>query len=230
MYVLAICTILCTVILFFICKAKVSNSNVIYDECISPILEKLGDNESITKDVLQYISNYNTKVQKNKDKNEKISYYNVNNDKIIIKDTQDLKDCSRLIQICHECVHSIQSKKILKMNYIFSNINILYFLLTFLYFFYNNSYGTRMILLIIQLFIFIVTFVLKIIVESDATYRATIVARDYLQNKVVDNAINEFIKKMQSEIYSIVPMFYFSLFIQGAMLLIINQLGAIFIK
>ena len=35
--------------------------------------------------------------------------------------------------------------------------------------------------------------------------------------------------KVENEIYSIVPMFYFSLFMQGAILLIINQVGAILI-
>ena len=163
MYILALCTILCTAILFFICYKKINNTEVIYDEKISPVIEKLGDNEVITNIILKHISNYTTNVEKNKEKNEKISYYNVNNDKIVIKDTCDLKDCSRLIQICHECVHSIQDKKLLKLHFIFSNINILYFLGTFLYFFYNSGETLRMALLLIQIFIFLITFMLKII-------------------------------------------------------------------
>ena len=229
MYVLALSTILCTAILFFICYKKVNNNQVIYDENVSPIVEKLGDNEVITNIVLQHINNYTTKVEKNKEKNEKISYFNVNNDKIVIKDSNDLKDCSRLIQICHECVHSIQDKKLLKLHFIFSNINILYFLGTFLYFFYNDNQDVRMTLLLIQIFIFLITFMLKIITESDATYRAPIVAYDFLSDKVNKKSLDEFKKKVEDEIYSIIPIFYFSLFMQGAMLLIINQIGAILI-
>lgn len=229
MYVLALGTILCTAILFFICHKKINNNQVIYDENVSPIVEKLGDNEVITNIVLQHINNYTTKVEKNKEKNEKISYFNVNNDKIVIKDSNDLKDCSRLIQICHECVHSIQDKKLLKLHFIFSNINILYFLGTFLYFFYNDNQDVRMTLLLIQIFIFLITFMLKIITESDATYRAPIVAYDFLSDKVNKKSLDEFKKKVEDEIYSIIPIFYFSLFMQGAMLLIINQIGAILI-
>lgn len=229
MYVLTLCTILCTAILFFICYKKINNDQVIYDEKISPIVEKLGDNEAITNIVLQHINNYTTKVEKNKEKNEKISYFNVNNDKIVIKDTSDLKDCSRFIQICHECVHSIQDKKLLKLHFIFSNINILYFLGSFLYFFYNDNYNVRMNLLIIQIFIFLITFMLKIVTESDATYRAPVIAYDFLSDKVDKKSLDEFKKKVENEIYSIIPLFYFSLFSQGAILLIINQIGAIFI-
>lgn len=229
MYILALCTILCTAGLFFICYKKINNNEVIYDEKISPLVQKLGDNEVITNIVLQHLNNYTTKVEKNKEKNEKISYYNVNNDKIVIKDTTDLKDCSRLIQICHECVHSIQDKKLLKLHFIFSNINILYFVGTFLYFFYNSSENLRMTLLLIQIFIFLITFMLKIITESDATYRAPIVAYDFLSDKIDKKSLDEFKKKIEKEVYSIIPTFYFSLFMQGAMLLIINQVGAILI-
>ena len=149
-------------------------------------------------------------MEKNKDKNRKISFYNVNNDKIVIKDTTDLKDCSRLIQVCHECVHSIQDKNVLKLHFIFSNINILYFLGTFLYFFYDKRESVRLALLLIQIFIFIITFILKIITESDATYRATIIANDFLKDKVEGETLNNFVKKIENEVYSIAPVMYFS--------------------
>ena len=228
-YILLLSSVLCTAMLYTICHKKVNKTDGIYDDKVSPILEKLGDNEAITNSVLQHVNNYTTKVEKNKDKNQKISFYNVNNDKIVIKDTVDLKECSRFIQVCHECVHSIQDKNILKLHFIFSNINILYFLGTFLYFFYDKRESVRLALLLIQIFIFIITFVLKIITESDATYRATIVANDFLADKVEKEALSNFIKNAENEIYSIAPIMYFSLYMQGAILLIINQIGAILI-
>lgn len=229
MHILALCTILCTVTLYIICYKKIDNSKNIYDEKISPVLEKMGNNQEITNLVLQHLSNYTTKVEKNKEKNEKISYYNVNNDKIIIKDTEDLKDCTRLIHVSHECIHSIQSKKMLKLHYIFSNINILYFLATFIYFFYNKNSDIRLALLFVQMAIFLTTFVLKIITESDASYRAPEVAIEFMTDKVDKDTLNKFRKQVREELYPIMPMFYFSLFMQGAVLLIINQVAAILI-
>ena len=228
-YILLLSSVLCTAILFFICNKKIGKNEFIYDDKVSPVVEKLGDNEAITNIILRYVNNYTTKVEKNKDKNQKISFYNVNNDKIVIKDTTDLKDCSRLIQVCHECVHSIQDKNVLKLHFIFSNINILYFLGTFLYFFYDKRESVRLALLLIQIFIFIITFILKIITESDATYRATIIANDLLKNKVEEETLNNIVKKIENEVYSIAPVMYFSLYMQGAILLIINQIGAILI-
>ena len=84
-YILLLSSVLCTAILFFICYKKIDKTEVIYDDNVSPVVEKLGDNETITNIVLQRINNYTTKVEKNKDKNQKISFYNVNNDKIVIK-------------------------------------------------------------------------------------------------------------------------------------------------
>lgn len=228
-YILVLSSILCTAILFWICYKKTNGNEVIYDETISPIVEKLGDNQVITTSVLQQLDSYTTSVEKNKEENEKTSFYNVNSDKIVIKNTKDLKDCSRLIQICHECVHSIQDKRILKLHFVFSNINILYFLGTFLYFFYDKRESVRLTLLLIQIFIFVITFMLKVITESDATYRAPKVAYDFLKDKVDEKSLNDFINKVEGEIYSITSLMYFSLYMQGAILLIINQIGAILI-
>ena len=60
-YILLLSSVLCTAILFFICYKKIDKTEVIYDDNVSPVVEKLGDNETITNIVLQRINNYTTK-------------------------------------------------------------------------------------------------------------------------------------------------------------------------
>ncbi len=229
MYLLTVCTILCTIILFFVCNRKIGNEDVFYDEKISPVVKAIGDNEKLAEEILKYIGNTTTKVEKNEDNKIKASFYNCNTDKITVKNTEDLDDCSRLIHIAHECVHSIQEKKLVKAHFILSNIQIFYFLGIFIYFFYNKNLELRLSLLLIQIFIFSATFFIKIVLESDATYRGPILAFRYLTDKIDKVSLRNFEKNVEERLYKMVPMSYFSLYMQGAVLMIITQVGAILI-
>jgi len=227
MYILIICTILCIGLLFYICYTKSSIVEVIHNEEISPILKEIGDNEVIAKEILSNLNNTHTSVEKNKDDKIKASFYNCNVDKILIKDTKDLEDLSRVVHIAHECVHSIQDKKIQKMHFIISNIQILYFLAIFIYFFYNKNVEVRFTLLLIQIFIFFSTFFVKVVLESDATYRAVLVSLEYLHDKLEEKQLKTFKQIVEENLYKLVPMSYFGLFVQGVILLIIAQVGAV---
>ena len=229
MYILLICTVICTIILFWICNTKFLGNGEIHDDVVSPVMKKIGDNEKVAKEILSYIGNSTTKVEKNEDEKIKASFYNGNTDKITIKNTSDLEECSRIVHIAHECIHSIQDKKLIKFHFIFSNIQILYFLGIFIYFFYNKDTSIRMPLLIIQLLIFVATFFMKIVLESDATYRGPQLAFSYLSDKVGKDEIKGFKDNVEEKLYKMVPASYFGLYMQGAMLLIIAQVGAIFI-
>lgn len=229
MYILLCCTIITTIILYFISYKKINVISEIKDEVVSPILEKIGGNESVAKEIFKFLNNKTTTVEENKDKNIKSSFYNHSNNKIVIKQTEDVKECSRVIHIAHECVHSIQPTKLLKAHFIISNIQILYFLGIFIYFFYNNDTNLRFNLLLIQIFILFINFFMKVVLESEATYRAVDVAISYLGQKVEIEKLNNFKKKVEEKLYKMVPFSYFSHYMQGAILVIIAQIGAILI-
>ena len=230
MYILLLSTVLCTLFLFFICNKKTTATQEIHDNYVSKTLKEIGNNEKLAKELLKYIGNTTTTVETNQDKKIKASFYDSNTDKITIKNTEDLEECSRLIHISHECIHSIQDKKILKLHFLLSNIQILYFLGIFIYFFYNKNLELRMNLLLVQLFIFVLTFFVKIVLESDATYRSTVLAFNFLESKLKSNEIASFKKDVEEKLYPIIPLSYFSLYLQGATLLLIAQAGAIFIS
>jgi hypothetical protein len=73
------------------------------------------------------------------------------------------------------------------------------------------------------------TFFIKITLESDATYRGPNLAFEYLETKINNKEIKDFKKEIENKLYNIVPISYFSLYMQGVLLLIIAQIGAILI-
>ena len=89
--------------------------------------------------------------------------------------------------------------------------------------------GLRLSLLLVQVLIFIATFFMKIVLESDATYRGPQLAFSYLEDKVQKDKLKIFRKNVEDKLYKMVPISYFGLYMQGAILLIITQIGAIFI-
>ena len=87
-------------------------------------IKKYPSNVEICKSILKKLKNENVKIQE--EKNAGNCLYIVATNKIIIANMRD--SFTRVQTIAHECLHSIQNKRILMFNYIFSNIYILAFL------------------------------------------------------------------------------------------------------
>lgn len=126
------------------------------------ILNKLGNSEVIIKE----------------EKENEASLYLVVNNTISIANIR--KSFTRIQTIAHECLHSVQSKKMLWFNFIFTNIYLLYFLivsiLTIL-----NIVPNPMLFLIILVIIGLVQYSIRSMLETDAMTKARYVAKEYLE-------------------------------------------------
>ena len=91
---------------------------------LDEIVEKYPENADICKEYLKKLNNEEVKIEE--DKNSNSTLYLVMSNKIFIANLKN--NYTRLQTIAHECLHSIQSKKMLWFNFIFSNVYILYFL------------------------------------------------------------------------------------------------------
>lgn len=221
-------TVLFTLILAFIYNEKLSIQDLTFDEELSPEIGKLEDNILVAKQILGMLENDHTKVKPNKDENSKISFYNHDTDTIIMKNNiNDTKDFTRVVHVAHECIHAMQDKKFLIANKISSNIQIIYFLFLIIYFFYNRNEVTSLILIGVQILLWITTFFIKVVIESDASYRAVNLANKYLENKIDRTLLEKFNRKAEKNIYTVVPKYYFSLLMQGGIMILICQMIAI---
>ena len=154
--------------------------NIGKDDELDELAKKYPSNIDICKAYLKKLNNENVKIEQNN--NAENSLYIVTTNKIMIADIQ--KSYTRIQTIAHECLHSIQDKKLLWFNFIFSNIYILYFLVvSILALFRILPY--KMIFLSILMMFGIVYLVVRIYLENDAMIKARFLAKEYMEEQKI---------------------------------------------
>ena len=156
-----------------------------YDKTLNDITKKFPTNKEICQDVLKMINNKNVKIEESKD--SKTSLYIALTNKIIIADIEDT--FSRIQTIAHECLHSIQNRRILMFNFIFSNIFLLYFLVATILILFNI--GESLVYIEIFTMLTIIYCVVRSYLENEAMSKASYVAKEYMQNYAKKNNIEQ---------------------------------------
>ena len=126
--------------------------------------------------------NKNVNIEETKD--SKTSLYIAITNKIIIANINDT--FTRIQTIAHECLHSIQNRKILLSNFIFSNISIIAFIIFTILILLNigNSYTYTQIFIGIG----IIGYVIKAYLENEAMSKAFYLAKEYMNEYQERNA------------------------------------------
>lgn len=152
-----------------------------YDKNLNNIAEKFPSNKEICKEILNKLNNNNVKIEENND--SKASLYIAITNKIIIANIQDT--FTRIQTIAHECLHSVQNRKTLIFNFIYSNIFILYFWVALFLILFDIGKSS----IYIQIFIFmsVIYSVVRCYLENEAMSRALYVAKDYMNQQAKKN-------------------------------------------
>lgn len=159
-------------------KIKEIGENKELDE----LAKKYPENIEICREYLKMLKNENVKIEENKDSNTTL--YLVMSNKIFIANLKN--SYTRIQTIAHECLHSIQSKKLLWFNFIFSNIYIIYFLvICVLGIFKLLPY--KMMFLSILIIFGLIFYSIRSYLEIDAMTKARFLAKDYMQEKAISN-------------------------------------------
>ena len=150
------------------------------NEKLDNIVSKFPDNIEICKDYLKMLKNDKVKIEE--DKNATNSLYIAISNKILIADLKE--SYTRIQTIAHECLHSIQDRKLLLFNFFYSNIYIIYFLmiviLGILKFLPN-----KMIFLIILIIGGYIYYFIRSYLENDAMIKARFLAKEYMEQKKI---------------------------------------------
>lgn len=166
------------------------------DERCDKIVSKFPNNKEICEDVLEKLDNKKVKIKENNDKTA--SLYIAITDTIFIANIS--KTYTRIQTIAHECLHSIQSRKLLIFNFIFSNIYILYFILSIVLTIFGvfKNYELQIIILSILGFFY---YVIRAYLETDAMTKAPYLAKEYMENynKKSNNCTKEEIEEVVNE-------------------------------
>ena len=153
-----------------------------YNEKLNEITNKLPENKEICEDILKMLNNENVKIEESNI--NQASLYMVLSNSIIIANIKDT--FTRLQTIAHECLHSIQNKRTLLFNFIFTNIYVIYFItICALTIFKLNSY--TMLNLFILTLLSSIHYIIRSYLEMDAMTKAKPLAKEYMQKNGVLN-------------------------------------------
>lgn len=156
------------------------------------ITDKFPENIEIAKEMLEMLDNKAVKIEQAKD--TKTSLYIAVTDKILIADLKD--NYGRIQTIAHECIHSIQDKRLLMFNFIFSNLSILYFIIISILSVCNIIKNNILQVAILLLFA-LIQFTVRGYLEIDAMTKSKYLAKEYMEKKNIctEKEISEIIKE-----------------------------------
>ena len=173
-----ICIIVILRILFGSSKKQIEE--IAENETLDELAEKYPSNVEMCKEYLKMLHNETVIVEE--DKNATNSLYIAISNKIMIADVRG--SFTRIQTIAHECLHSIQNRKILIFNFIYSNIYILYFIIISILKLFNILPYEMMFLAILIMGGFIYYFV-RSYLENDAMIKARFLAKEYMEDKKI---------------------------------------------
>ncbi len=156
------------------------------------LTNKFPDNIAIGKKYLHKLNNEKVQIEENKE--SKTSLYIAISNKIIIANLKN--NFTRIQTIAHECLHSVQDRKILIFNNIFSNIYLLYFAIISVTAIFKKLPNKLMFLNIFIIF-GLIYYVVRSYLENDAMIKARFLAKEYMEEEKIlrQDEINKIIKE-----------------------------------
>ena len=147
------------------------------------IVKKFPTNVEICRTILKRLNNEKVKIQEDKEANNCL--YIAVSDKILIANMRD--SFTRIQTIAHECLHSVQDRRILLFNYIFSCFYLFCFY-TLVLLGMLKLLKDKMLVLCIFIFLSFIYYFVRGYLEDDAMIKARFLAKDYIEET---NIINE---------------------------------------
>ena len=150
---------------------------------LDEIVKKYPENKVICEEYLRKLNNEKVEIEEN-DGTENSLYIAISN-KILIGNIKN--SYSRIQTIAHECLHSIQDRKLQIFNFVYSNIYMLFFIvITLMALFKALPY--KMMFNFLLMFMGLVYYMVRTFLENDAMIKARYLAKEYMQEYSIKNA------------------------------------------
>ena len=164
---------------------------LVKNQKLDDIAKKYPSNVDICKKYLRKLNNENVKIEENED-TEPSLYIAITN-KIVIANISNT--FARIQTIAHECLHSVQDRKILIFNFIFSNIYLLYYIVICVLALFNLL-PFKMMFLSLFLILSLINYTLRMYLENDAMIKARFLAKEYMEEEKISSKedIDEMVK------------------------------------
>ena len=170
------------IILKFAWKIKIKDikklKEIGYSKELNKITNKLPENKEICKTILKKLNNETVNIKESE--NNTASFYLVLNNTILIANIKNT--FTRVQTIAHECLHSVQNKRTLLFNFIYSNIYFIYFVvICILSILGIVKHGMLHIFILTMLGI--IYYAIRSYLEMDAMTKARPLAKEYMEEE-----------------------------------------------
>lgn len=146
------------------------------NETLDTLVNQFPENVEICKSMLKKLDNQTVTIEETKE--SKTNLYIAISNKIIIANIRDTY--TRVQTIAHECLHSVQNRKLLLFNFIYSNFYMVYFiviiLLTLLGKIENTMFQVAILSILGGIYYFVRSYL-----ETDAMIKARYLAKEYIE-------------------------------------------------
>ena len=159
---------------------------------LDKISDKYPSNIKICKEYLKKLKNEEVKIEENEGSDATV-YIAITN-KISIGNLRN--SYTRIQTIAHECLHSIQNRKILLFNFIFSNIYLIYFFAVLIIAIFGKL-PNQMACITTLAILGIVYLIVRMYLENDAMIKARYLAKEYMEEKEISTKEKKYIEKLK---------------------------------
>lgn len=156
------------------------------NEKLDKLVNKFPENKEICEAILKKLNNTKVKIKENEDKNNKTSLYIAVFDTIFIANIKETY--TRVQTIAHECLHSIQNRRLLLFNFIYSNIYIIYFIISVILTILGIFKDMKLQIIILTMLGFFY-YVVRSYLENDAMIKAKYLAKEYMLEYIKEKPI-----------------------------------------
>lgn len=195
-------------------------------EELNEITKNFPENKEIAETILKKLGKKGVIIEE--DQEAQVSLYIALTNKIIIASAK--KTFARVQTIAHECLHSVQDRKLLLFNFYYSNVYLLSFLILLLFVMIGNLSNGMIAIVIFTLLSFVYFFV-RSYLEMDAMTKAKYVAKEYMrENKLASEKEIEKLEEAYEQINQVgIPYTNYRLFL-NCMIKIMIITGICYLK
>lgn len=181
--IIIIVAVLAIIIVNSMMKINVKElEKIALDEELNKITKNYPKNTEICKSILKKLGNETTKIEE--DTSSEATLYIAISDKISIGNTHE--SFTRIQTMAHECLHSIQDKKMLLFNFIYTNLYLVYFIITCVLIIVKKLPNEMMFSNILLILSFIY-YVIRVFLENDAMIKAEFLAKEYIEEQGISS-------------------------------------------
>ena len=183
--IIIIISIISIIILNILMSSNIKKmKEIATNEKLNKLTEKYPSNIEICKELLEKVDNKNVKIEENA--NSETTLYIAISNKILIGNMHN--SFTRIQTIAHECLHSVQDRKLLIFNFVFSNIYFLYYIICCILIILKYL-PNEVLFLNIFLILSFIYYTIRIFLENDAMIKAEYLSKQYLEEKNISNKI-----------------------------------------